>query len=61
MDEKDAQELQRFWYRYRIDLEHTMGATHYQCQGQEVDLVKENAGAQWTFKALKDTSVCKGK
>ena len=51
---------QRFWYRYRIDLEYTMGTTHYQCKGQEVDLVKENTGAPWTFKALKNTSVCQG-
>lgn len=51
---------QRFWYRYRIDLEYTMGRTHYQCKGQEVDLVKENTGAPWTFKALKNTSLCQG-
>ncbi len=52
---------QRFWYRYRIDLEYTSGNAHYTCQGQEVDLVKENAGAPWVFKALKNTGVCQGR
>lgn len=51
---------QRFWYRYKIDLQYTMGRTRYQCQGQEVDLVKENASAPWTFKAMKNTGVCQG-
>jgi len=51
---------QRFWYRYKIDLQYTMGRTRYQCQGQEVDLVKENASAAWTFKAMKNTGVCQG-
>lgn len=35
-----------------------MGKTPYQCQGQEVDLAKENASAPWTFKAMKNTAVC---
>ena len=52
---------QWYSYRYRIDLEYRSYNTHYQCQGQKVDLVKENAAAPWTFKALKDTSVCQGR
>lgn len=51
---------QRFWYRYRIDLEYTSGNSRYHCQGQEVDLVKENAAAPWSFKALKNAGVCQG-
>ena len=54
---------QRFWYRYRIDVEYNSGNTRYQCQGQEADLVKENAGAPWAFKALKNSpsGACQGR
>lgn len=52
---------QRFWYRYRIDVDYTSGNTRYECRGQEVDLVKENADAPWVFKALKDTGLCQGR
>ena len=50
-----------FWYIYRIDLEYTMGRTRYQCQGQEVDLVKENADAPWAFRAVKNMGGCRGR
>ena len=51
---------QRFWYTYRIDVDYRSYNTRYQCQGQEVDLVKENASAPWGFNARKDSNNCQG-
>lgn len=53
----------RFWYSYRIDVEFRTGNNRYQCQGQEVDLVKENADAPWAFNASKNypPDVCQGR
>jgi len=52
---------QRYWYTYRIDVDYTSSNARYECKGQKADLVKENASAPWTFKALKDSSVCQGR
>jgi hypothetical protein len=49
-----------FSYTCQIDLEYATGRTRYQCQGQEVDLVKENAAAPWTFRAVKNMGGCQG-